>query len=463
MARRAWLENARSVPTALERLESAGLAVSFLRKLAPGDVATLWRKLVDAFDLPALGAALSGLDFAAARPPTRSWQNNAAPWASWITIAPSLEADMARLLITGVSLVRAPSKARSVSFAREIQTWGQPTETRHVSRIESSDDVPGPSNLLDNGVCPATETPPIDESLPVEDTWTKNALPQDGLEPVASRPRSKKHSPDDARRATESRVIAGEEVARPADFQASPEPGSADSPSHETHSRSSPVEHGGAIDGPAGSTDPSASPRIVSRDGSADGSTVPSAEAESTIGVVALPQAPLVDRVATEWGGVLYLAGVAIALDLYRDFTRPASPGLALPLWDFLALLGVRFIGEEFKEDPLCGLLARLSGRSEDETPGADFEVPSGEPLETWVVRICHEMRIRVAASLGLEGDHDLRPLVLNHHAKIEADAARVDAHFSLAQHPIQLRVAGLDRDPGWVPAAGRSIYFHYD
>ena len=46
---------------------------------------------------------------------------------------------------------------------------------------------------------------------------------------------------------------------------------------------------------------------------------------------------------------------------------------------------------------------------------------------------------------------------------EIETTSARVDAHFSLAKHPIELRMAGLDRDPGWVPAGGRSIYFHYD
>jgi hypothetical protein len=39
----------------------------------------------------------------------------------------------------------------------------------------------------------------------------------------------------------------------------------------------------------------------------------------------------------------------------------------------------------------------------------------------------------------------------------------RVAVLFRLAEHPIELRMAGLDRDPGWVPAAGRHIVFHYD
>jgi hypothetical protein len=72
-------------------------------------------------------------------------------------------------------------------------------------------------------------------------------------------------------------------------------------------------------------------------------------------------------------------------------------------------------------------------------------------------------VQARVAASLGLGDDFELRRLVLNHQAKIETNSERLDAHFSLAKHPVELRVAGLDRDPGWVPAGGRSLHFHYD
>jgi hypothetical protein len=33
---------------------------------------------------------------------------------------------------------------------------------------------------------------------------------------------------------------------------------------------------------------------------------------------------------------------------------------------------------------------------------------------------------------------------------------------FPLAGHPLPLRIAGLDRDPGWLPAAGLAIRFHF-
>ena len=44
----------------------------------------------------------------------------------------------------------------------------------------------------------------------------------------------------------------------------------------------------------------------------------------------------------------------------------------------------------------------------------------------------------------------------------ITVDPERVDLEFALNQLPLAVRLAGLDRDPGWIPAAGRSIRFHF-
>jgi len=47
--------------------------------------------------------------------------------------------------------------------------------------------------------------------------------------------------------------------------------------------------------------------------------------------------------------------------------------------------------------------------------------------------------------------------------ARIRVTETHLDVRFTLARLPIQVRLAGLDRNPGWVPAAGRFIAFHYD
>jgi len=33
---------------------------------------------------------------------------------------------------------------------------------------------------------------------------------------------------------------------------------------------------------------------------------------------------------------------------------------------------------------------------------------------------------------------------------------------LSLTELPLEIRLAGLDRDPGWIPAAGRFLAFHF-
>jgi hypothetical protein len=48
-------------------------------------------------------------------------------------------------------------------------------------------------------------------------------------------------------------------------------------------------------------------------------------------------------------------------------------------------------------------------------------------------------------------------------YGRVTTTPAHLDVHFSLAAHPIDIRMAGLDRDPGWIPAAGRHVAFHFD
>jgi hypothetical protein len=148
---------------------------------------------------------------------------------------------------------------------------------------------------------------------------------------------------------------------------------------------------------------------------------------------------------------------------LYGDFTSPSRPGLALPVWDFLALSAGRFVGQAYLDDPLNKLLARLSGRAEDEPPGHCFESPEGQQLDAWLDETQQRVRDRLEAALGPHDGDELRDLVFAHTARICTTLTRLDVTFSLAEHPLALRLAGLDRDPGWVPAAGRSIAFHYE
>ena len=276
------------------------------------------------------------------------------------------------------------------------------------------------------------------------------------------------------------------------------------------------------------------------------------------------PSQPREREIETNFGGVFYLLNAALQLGLYGDFTTPMQPGLALPVWDFLALVGRELAGPEFAGDPLWQLLAELDGRSDDEAPGAQFDAPAcwqvpadwlrdfpepsvwhwsvdadrmhiehpegfmivdlpatsetadaqlrsateayaslpfellpgpltsgpsklrgsgansqlstlnsqlsaassqlARPLQRWLDWLCGYLRARLPRALGFPaGSTAALTLLLQQSARVQTTATHVRVFFSLAQHPLEIRVAGLDRDPGWVPAAGRNFAFYYE
>ncbi len=69
----------------------------------------------------------------------------------------------------------------------------------------------------------------------------------------------------------------------------------------------------------------------------------------------------------------------------------------------------------------------------------------------------------RLRAALGLARDIDPAALVARHRAQVQVSLSTVDVWLSLADLPLSVRIAGLDRDPGWMPALGRSVMFHFE
>jgi hypothetical protein len=225
--------------------------------------------------------------------------------------------------------------------------------------------------------------------------------------------------------------------------------------------------------------------------------------------------------VATELGGLFFLVNVALELGLIADFSTPAEPGLGLDPWDLVALAGRELLDAP---DPVWALLADLAGREERTPPGrgfdpGDWRVPpdwllpwpdagewawsaargrlrvrhpagfvvidvrggdlkveldryggpparrtrvaavSGRLAVRWARRFAAYLRARLALALG---DESPEPLLLRRPARAHVTPAHLDVEFSLAEHPVEIRLAGLDRDPGWIPAAGRFLAFHF-
>jgi hypothetical protein len=245
-------------------------------------------------------------------------------------------------------------------------------------------------------------------------------------------------------------------------------------------------------------------------------------------------------QIETGLGGLFYLINLGLFLKLYGDFTTPAQPGIALPIWDFIALLGRRLVGEKIQSDPAYSLLAQLAGRGASEEPGRDFEPPQvwrlpaewlapfsprgiwrwnvsggrlrlshpenfqtldapleaddltrqllrevrkcgdpGEcelrevapareietesPLERWIGWLAAYVSARMVRALGLSEAGDLSRVLFEHRARVRVTETHLDVFFALDELPIEVRLSGLDRDPGWTPAAGRFVAFHFE
>jgi len=245
-------------------------------------------------------------------------------------------------------------------------------------------------------------------------------------------------------------------------------------------------------------------------------------------------------QIDTALGGVFYLLNLGLFLHLYGDFTTPAQPGIPLPIWDFVALLGQQLAGTQIHADPVWSLLANLAGRDAQEAPGKSFVPPdvwrvpvawlepfpeaglwhwdvahgrlwvqhpeqfcildvlreAGGPLqqlqeellaysaqvafelqrvalassvhdasalERWLGWLIPYVWARLQRALSIADRDEVARLVCEHPARVWVTATHLDICLALETLPIALRLAGLDCDPGWVPAAGRYIAFHFE
>ena len=79
-----------------------------------------------------------------------------------------------------------------------------------------------------------------------------------------------------------------------------------------------------------------------------------------------------------------------------------------------------------------------------------------------WLRWMLDYLLARLARALDADHPSAVPAFVCRHPAEVRAGSSAVDVHLSLAHLPLEIRIAGLDRDAGWIPAAGRSLSFHF-
>lgn len=90
-------------------------------------------------------------------------------------------------------------------------------------------------------------------------------------------------------------------------------------------------------------------------------------------------------------------------------------------------------------------------------------ECPAAPRRRRWFAAMASCLRARLARALGVDDGHAVIARVCRQAASVHCSHGAIDVHLALADLPLEIRLAGLDRDPGWIPAAGRSVSFRFD
>ena len=547
----AWERWAEYAPAALELLSrTRGAAAAFALSLPAGGAESVLRRVVGEHALVDLARALAppsgearSADVDAARAAAGVSVESVAddrapalpPWHEYAPEGAEAGPDASRQTLVGVSLmiVRAPAVVRRAEFARRALLWARrpasgdtpPDAARartHAAREDSAERSSATSDA------PSNASPSVRES---ESRWTHDEAAQ-----AVESAKPGRDGRERAAGATEPReesLAARRASPRAADESRAGEPRSRVSDEG--------VEQGAIMR--AGSTQ-SGEEEVVGESSEAAASAAARAEIVSP---------PLLEaEIETRFGGMFHLVNLGQYLGLYGDFTQPAAPGIALPLWDFVAALGRRLAGPRVERDAVWPLLARLAGRGEGDEPGATFEPPDewrvpadwlkpfaregggawrwsasrgrlrllhprgffviDAPLEAlepnvgqqlararrqlargiepfsgfvsaadlalaprglsvpwrtararWLGHVAAYARARLRLALGVAARSRIARRLVERPARVCVTATHVDVLMRLADLPVEVRSAGLDRDPGWVPAAGRYVAFHFD
>ncbi len=421
-----WREKLEYVPAALERLVTRNAAIEFISSFSEAETQELVRRVVRTFGLHALREVVEPqitrilkLDLPRGVSEVREvvLARAVMPWRHVVPESDTPQLRPVQQLFVGVALMvqRAPARVRTVSFAHEVEQW----------------------------IATVIEASPVDETIISE-----------SIQPTSSETRLAPESPAPIR---ENPIEAPSETFTTV------------SPNTKSVSSAAPVLE---FEEP----DPELTPVTTEIHMIEEPSPVLQNEpvtVEPLTPETFIPPTETLDAltIETQLGGLFYLINLGIFLEIYSDFTNPVER-TELNIWDFVALVGAEILDEQERDDPIWMLLADLARPAsqdlQDEQDLQDIDhVNLVNPVNLvkpdWLAEMLPFIRTRLRQALGVDDQADLSAILLRHHAKVTATATHIDVYFALSEHPIEIRLSGLDRDPGWVPAAGRFIGFHYD
>ena len=479
-----WRESPEYIPAAMQHLSKGHMAAAFVQQLDDDTTHQFVRAITNVFGLqwlmPVVAQRVAAIEYVGPTSDSVTGPDkelpNAPPWAAQVTDAVTRQLSLEQQRFLGITLMiqQAPAVVRAREFARAVEQWQeQAVESAPIQIPRSSPQIAQSQTIQQTVISlPSVHTSP-GPAFRIEEV---NESPIQTTKPYA-------HETLTFLTTTESPESITPEV----------------------------------VAGPIPESAPTIIDNIVQSEPTPPDTAVASLSSELTdpsiSETVELNDDTAAILIETDLGGLFYLINLGVYLNLYSDFTSPLSPGIELNLWDFVALVGNELLEGTHGDDPIWAALANLAGRDETQPPGMNFEpesewrsplghsqyrnaVASGEPrsavsdghqrpdatalryrpgptlaleakrrrsLDRWLSLLMPYLRTRLRVALGLSADDEIPDILCRHHARVRATDTHVDVYFSLADLPLAIRFAGLDRDPGWVPAAGRFISFHFD
>jgi hypothetical protein len=407
LVRKFWSEKIEYVPAALEHVVRKGILVEFVSQLSDVEVREILQRVLLTFAVTQIERIKAANFFSVGFAGQVQHAAHLRTETPWRAVVPESNTPLLRpmqQLFVGIVLMvhRAPTRVRTLSFARAVEHWIE----EHV--VEA----------------PRTQTILIEETPATESFTPPEPVAPIRENPIASPPVILGSDPPPERSVKSVSKEPEKIKIANAVFHYDEEPA--------VVSVAPVIQSDPVIETPASSPEP--------------------------IAPVTIPIQLDAITIETNLGGLFYLINLAIFLEIYSDFTSPTEQFHDdLSIWDFVTIVGREINQDRDLDDPIWTGLQDLQNYHDNP------ENPEILSKPTWLTDLLPHIKARLILALGIGDEAALANLLLHHYAKITITPTHAHVFFSLADHPIEIRLSGLDRNPGWVPAAGRFIAFHYD
>ena len=420
MIRQFWREKIEYVPAALEHVVRSGAVVEFVSRLSDVEVREIVQRVVYVFGLTRIvqikATDFSSLDVAPTLIEEAQVRTVQMPWRDVVPESDTPRLRPAQQLFVGILLMvhRAPSRVRTLAFASEVQHWVKQVKQKEPSDVEisrapeiHSEEIKKTEFIEPPEIGTPVRENPINADLVV---LKPDPTPEGSVSSVVK---------------LANAVFRYEEVTPTVEIKPIVDVVSVESP---------PIVESELI------VETTAPEIFINPDQSLDAVTI-----------------------ETDLGGLFYLINLALFLEIYSDFTSPGERFHDdLSIWDFVMIVGDDINQHRNLDDPIwTGLQDLQDVQDKNSIHPVNHESPVTKP--TWLTDLLPHLKARLILALGIDSEDSLAEIMVHHYARVTITPTHLDVFFSLADHPIEIRLSGLDRNPGWVPAAGRFIAFHYD